>query len=171
MISHSRLNIAKDEIKARLGIQQVIEYVTGQTFVRGAIRCPFHNEKDGSFRVNGSYYKCFGCGESGDIFNFVMKYQGLAFKDSIAWLDSTFHLGLLGQKISVTQQITERKRKKEQEKQQHEETRKHQELLEIADDYRVCHMASLVLEPFSDEWCYCINRMTCLDYLMKEGGY
>ena len=43
--------------------------------------CPFHYEKTPSFCVNEieQFYKCFGCGESGDVITFVQKYEGVAF--------------------------------------------------------------------------------------------
>jgi len=47
--------------------------------------CPFHKEKTGSFSVNpvGSFYYCFGCHESGDVFKFVMKMEGLSFPEAL----------------------------------------------------------------------------------------
>lgn len=47
--------------------------------------CPFHNEKTPSFAVNQveGYYKCFGCGESGDVISFVQKYESIDFIDAI----------------------------------------------------------------------------------------
>ncbi len=47
--------------------------------------CPFHNEKTPSFAVNPEhqYYKCFGCGESGNIFNFVMKMENIDFLSAV----------------------------------------------------------------------------------------
>lgn len=43
--------------------------------------CPFHHEKTPSFVIhpNQGYYHCFGCGESGNVFKFVMKQEGLTF--------------------------------------------------------------------------------------------
>ena len=47
--------------------------------------CPFHEERTPSFYVvpDKGFYKCFGCGESGDVFGFVMKRLGLDFVDAI----------------------------------------------------------------------------------------
>jgi len=47
--------------------------------------CPFHNEKTPSFNVNaeGQYFKCFGCGKSGDVFTFVMLHERVEFPEAI----------------------------------------------------------------------------------------
>jgi DNA primase len=47
--------------------------------------CPFHDEKSPSFNVtpsNGLFY-CFGCGEGGDVFDFVRKIEHLSFTETI----------------------------------------------------------------------------------------
>jgi DNA primase len=50
--------------------------------------CPFHHEKTPSFSVNseGQYYKCFGCGEGGNVFSFVMKHENYSFPDAVKFL-------------------------------------------------------------------------------------
>ncbi|MEI6477544.1 MAG: DNA primase [bacterium] len=79
-----------DEIKARLPIEQLVgSYVplkkAGRIY---KACCPFHNEKTPSFTVSPDrgIYKCFGCGEGGDIFDFVMKLEGLTFPETLQLL-------------------------------------------------------------------------------------
>ncbi len=47
--------------------------------------CPFHNEKTPSFNVleDKGIFKCFGCGEAGDVYSFVMKLEGLTFVETL----------------------------------------------------------------------------------------
>lgn len=50
--------------------------------------CPFHGEKTPSFHIIPStqVWHCFGCGEGGDVFTYVMKRENLSFPDSIRYL-------------------------------------------------------------------------------------
>jgi len=50
--------------------------------------CPFHHEKTASFSVSDEkgFYHCFGCGEHGDIFNFVQKAMGMTFPEAVEYL-------------------------------------------------------------------------------------
>ena len=47
--------------------------------------CPFHNETAPSFHVNAErgFFHCFGCKESGDVFGFLMKREGLSFVEAL----------------------------------------------------------------------------------------
>ncbi|MEX0842745.1 MAG: DNA primase, partial [Gemmatimonadota bacterium] len=51
-------------------------------------RCPFHDDRTPSFYVvpDKGFYKCFGCGESGDAFAWVMRRHGMDFTDAIRHL-------------------------------------------------------------------------------------
>ena len=47
--------------------------------------CPFHHEKTPSFSIQPEkgFYHCFGCGESGDVFKFVQRQEGLGFMEAV----------------------------------------------------------------------------------------
>lgn len=78
-----------EEVRARSDIVAVIgEHIplkrAGKDY---RALCPFHEEKTPSFYVVPSkgFYKCFGCGESGDVFSFVMKRMGLDFTEAVKY--------------------------------------------------------------------------------------
>jgi DNA primase len=58
--------------------------------------CPFHDERSPSFSVDPvkKVFFCFGCGEKGDVFDFVQKTQGLDFVQSLEFLADRAHVEL-----------------------------------------------------------------------------
>jgi DNA primase len=75
------------EVKGKLSVADVVGETVqlkkaGSTY-KGL--CPFHGEKTPSFTVTPARdsWKCFGCGEGGDIFSFVMKRDGLSFPEAL----------------------------------------------------------------------------------------
>ena len=50
--------------------------------------CPFHTESTPSFSVSPELqaYQCFGCSSSGDVFDFIMKIEGIDFRDAMELL-------------------------------------------------------------------------------------
>ena len=50
--------------------------------------CPFHNEKSPSFSVTPGkqMYYCFGCGEGGNVYSFIMKYENYTFTEAVKML-------------------------------------------------------------------------------------
>ncbi len=56
--------------------------------------CPFHNEKTPSFYVSPSkgIFKCFGCGEAGDVVKFLMKHEHYTYPEALRWLADKYHI-------------------------------------------------------------------------------
>ena len=73
--------------------------------------CPFHNEKSPSFSVSPGkqVYHCFGCGESGNVVTFVMKYENATFQEALKILADR-----AGIKLPEAQYSEESKKKNEQ---------------------------------------------------------
>ena len=76
-----------EEIRSRNDIVDVVSgYVKlkkkGSTYFG---LCPFHNEKSPSFSVNGQrqIFHCFGCGEGGNVYSFLMKYENYTFPEAV----------------------------------------------------------------------------------------
>ena len=45
--------------------------------------CPFHGDSDPSFIVGDRTFHCFGCGEKGNVFQFLMKHKKASFIDAV----------------------------------------------------------------------------------------
>jgi len=78
-------------VKSSVDIVRVIgEYVRlkKQGPERWTGLCPFHSEKTPSFSVHErlQIFKCFGCGQGGDVFTFLIEHQGLTFYESLRTL-------------------------------------------------------------------------------------
>ncbi len=88
----------KEEVRDAADIVEVVEdYVklkrSGRSW-KGL--CPFHDERTPSFHVTPDLgiYKCFGCGESGDVYNFVMEMEGVGFMEAMRSLADRYGVSL-----------------------------------------------------------------------------
>ncbi len=95
------------EIRDRSSIQEVVsDYVTlkktGKNY-KGL--CPFHSEKTPSFMVNEEkqIFHCFGCGEGGDVFTFLMKVGQFSFPQAVEELAKRYGVQLPSRELSATQ--------------------------------------------------------------------
>jgi len=92
----------------------IVEVISGYLSLKKAGRnykavCPFHNEKTPSFVVNPDkqIFHCFGCGEGGNVFGFVMKIERINFVDSVK---------LLAQRSGLNIEFSEKTSRESEEK-------------------------------------------------------
>ena len=84
------------QIKAAANILDIIQESV-QLKKKGANHvglCPFHTEKTPSFTVSKERYKCFGCGKSGDVIDFIMESQNKNYIEAIKILSQKFNIPL-----------------------------------------------------------------------------
>lgn len=95
------------EIRDRANILEVVsDYVSlkkaGKNY-RGL--CPFHSEKTPSFMVNEAkqMFHCFGCGEGGDVFAFLMKVGNYSFPQAVEQLAKRYGVTLPSRELTLSQ--------------------------------------------------------------------
>ncbi len=86
--------IKEEDIDALRDRADIVDIVSGYTTLKRAGGntfkglCPFHTEKTPSFTVNpasGLWY-CFGCGEGGNLYQFVERVERLSFPEAVEWV-------------------------------------------------------------------------------------
>ena len=87
------------EVREKAKIDEIVsDYVTLRPAGGGSLKglCPFHDEKSPSFNVNPArqFWHCFGCGEGGDVFAFLMKVDGLGFSEVVERLADKYGVTL-----------------------------------------------------------------------------
>lgn len=87
-----------DEIRTQNDIVSVIsEYIAlkpkGSSYFG---LCPFHNESTPSFSVSADkqFYYCFGCGESGNVYSFIMRMENCDFPEAVKRLADRANISL-----------------------------------------------------------------------------
>lgn len=104
-----------DEVRQRVNIADVVgQYVAlkraGVDSLKGL--CPFHDEKSPSFHVrpNSSYFNCFGCGEKGDVFAFLLKLEHLSFTEAVEKLAAQIGFQLTYEDGGAERDVSQRAR-------------------------------------------------------------
>ena len=96
----------KDRVKASVDIVDLIRSYGVALEQKGASwmgLCPFHEDKNPSLSVDRSkgLFNCFGCGAGGDVFDFVMRHQGVEFKEALSILKGNPQIPAVSSKASL----------------------------------------------------------------------
>ncbi|MFO7932178.1 MAG: DNA primase, partial [Desulfosalsimonas sp.] len=84
------MHISDDKLAEIRNAADIVDMISARVFLKKAGKdfvglCPFHAEKTPSFTVSAGkqIFHCFGCGAGGDVFNFLMRYDGLSFPEAV----------------------------------------------------------------------------------------
>jgi len=82
--------IVREDVEALRAQADIVAVVGDYTQLRRAGKswkglCPFHTERTPSFTCtpDGNFFHCFGCGASGDVYDFLQRVEGLDFPESV----------------------------------------------------------------------------------------
>ena len=164
--------MTKEEIKQSVSMTEIVERYGLSPNRAGFIRCPFHQgDHTASLKIYKDSFYCFGCGEGGDIFKFVMLMDRVSFKDAF--------ISLGGHYDQPETKSEARHRKRDQliaeQKRRHKKEDTEQKQRRMASVGRDMNLYKTMLNcwtPFSDEWCSCMegymNTLFEYDSLWEE---
>ena len=74
--------------------------------------CPFHDDTTPSFSVSPvkGVYKCFACGEAGNVVNFVMKHEQMTYPEALKWLANKYHIEVQDRELTAEEKQAESER-------------------------------------------------------------
>lgn len=153
-----------DEIKNTYSMKDIVSRYGIRLDRKGFCCCQLHNEKTPSMQIKQNTFTCYGCGEHGDIFDFVMKMDNLSWKEAFLSLGGTYENT---ETDFFAKQRLERA-KLECEKRVKAEIRRLQLKHELSNLISIYRGYLVELEPYSDIWCKCQNNLFYLLYAWEE---
>ena len=93
-------NIFQD-IKDRVDLRDLVRYYGLDVNRGGFACCPFHNERNPSFKVYEDHYHCFGCGAHGDHTDFVEKLYGVSNIEAAKKISHDFGVRLIVSELAT----------------------------------------------------------------------
>lgn len=146
--------MTKDEIKEKCSMRDVAEQYGLHPNRAGFISCPFHSgDRTPSLKIYKKDFHCHACGANGDIFDFVMRMDGLSFREAFQSLGGTYERPSFSSDVAIYRARKQREMKEKQARRDAEDRELNNLLISV---YRR-HMERS--EPLSDIWRDCYNRL------------
>lgn len=79
-------------VKASVSVPDAAKMYGIRADRHGMARCPFHDDRRPSLKLNQDFYYCFGCGATGDVIDFVSRLYGLSAFEAAKKIASDFGL-------------------------------------------------------------------------------
>lgn len=146
--------MTSEEIKERYSMRDIIEQYGFRPNRAGFITCPFHlGDRTPSMKIYKRDFHCYACGANGDIFDFVMRMDGLSFKEAFQSLGGKYTKPAFSDSLAIYRA----KKKREMAGKQAQRARKEKDLNNLLISVYRRYMDRF--EPLSDGWCDCCERL------------
>jgi len=83
---------AFEAVKPSVTVREAAEMYGIQVNRNGMARCPFHDDRHTSMKLNEDYFYCFGCGATGDVIGLASRLYNLSPKEAAEKLAQDFGL-------------------------------------------------------------------------------
>ena len=141
--------MTREEIKQTTEMKDILPKYGLAAGRSGMMSCPFHGaDRHPSMKVYSDGFKCFTCGEAGDIFKFVQLIEGCDFKTAFKILGGEYeHSSRAERTVRNNKFLRDRKEREAREKAEDEFKRM------LAGTITLLRKVIKVCEPMSDMWC------------------
>lgn len=158
-------------IKESISMQDVLS-MYGYDSKKNRIPCPIHGGTHPNMAVTDRSFRCFVCGSSGSVIDFVMGVFDLSFSDAVRKIDRDFNLGLTSGISPAKQAVIDAKveaRRKYQAELDHLE----RAWLEAFDlfakcDLILCKERPTSWEDMSDEYVWALQNKAIAQYKLDQ---
>lgn len=146
--------MTKEELKNTYSMKDVIGKYGLFPNRAGFVSCPFHHgDHTASLKIYKDSFYCFGCGASGDIFDFVMRMERCDFKTAFGILGGTYQKPTFSSRLAIYQ--SQKKMQMREKEKQREEDIKSLNIAKISILQDFLNKS----EPLSNVWCDCYNLL------------
>jgi len=150
--------MTKEEILATVTMGEVLSNRGIRPNRSGMCSCPFHGkDSHPSMKIFKDGFKCYACNESGNVIDFVMKYENISFKQAFILLGGTYEF--MNERERKLAESARNRNRSEKERIENAEKSFKKELSYII---ALTRKACSTFEPTSDEWCWFENKLPVL---------
>lgn len=161
--------MTSEEIKQAVTMPEILSRYGMKPNRAGFICCPFHNDKTPSMKVYVDSYHCFGCGAHGDIFSFVMEYEGIPFREAFIRLGGTYSSKKGKSRNQLRQEMRDIKAGKDKDN-----CPGNRALDDVRRSIQMYETGLKVIRRGSEEWYYCQVELekekSRYEYLLSVNG-
>lgn len=167
------------EVISSVSLKSVMEQ-NGTTFIRNKCLCMFHNDRNPSMSIKNERYKCFSCGESGDVIDFIAKLYGYTPIQAVKYIIETqgLNIDMGGYQPDKEKQEADRKALEEKERKERAEKKVNDWInamyRELCSVYRaftdikqdICDIEDI--DDITDKQVYVLQNYDYIEYLLDE---